>query len=137
MQEQKLIWDDSVRLMVTCMGKIYALTWIEAEDIVKEDDRHPDPYVTGWYYDEDGPPSFMGVTKEEAVKETRKWFGKKQQIDHWEDHDLLYAMCAVLKRLDLMDQGDERTTVRDTFLEIYGEKQTDLALDLIYQKVLE
>lgn len=61
----------------------------------------------------------------------------QEQIDHWEDHDLLYAMCAVLKRLDLMDQGDERYTVREMFLEIYGEKQTDLALDLIYKKVLE
>lgn len=134
MQDQKLIWDDSVRLMVTCKGKIYSLVWIDAEEIVRGDPRHPDPYVSGWYYDEDGPPSYMGATKEEAVKETRKWFGKKQQIDHWCDEDLLYALCAVCKR---MDEGDV-ISLRDAFIQVgYGATETDLALDLIYQKVLE
>ena len=36
----------------------------------------------------------------------RKAFARKQQLDHWHDEDLLYALCAVCKRLDLVDQGE-------------------------------
>ena len=132
MQEQKLIWDDGARLVVTVAGKIYSLVWIDTKPTEDED-----VYKSGWYYDEDGPPGYMGVEIEEVKRNVRSAFSKKQQLDHWHDEDLLYAMCVVLKRLDLNDQGDERETVRDTFLGVYGEKETDLALDLIYQKVLE
>ncbi len=56
----------------------------------------------------------------------------------WTDADLLYALCVVCKRIDLANQGDEELTVKQAFLDMsYGEEETNAALDLIYQKVLE
>ena len=136
MAEQRLVWDDSVRMVLTVAGKIYTLTWIDAEEMpAARPPADPVPYKSGWYYDEDGPPGYMGVTREEVVVGMRAAFAQKQQLNAWRDEDLLYALCAVCKA---MDQGEEGLTLRSAFIGIgYGLTETDLALDLIYKKVLE
>lgn len=137
MADQKLMWDDGTRMVVTVAGKIYTLTWIDAEEVAK-DDNHPDPYLSGWYYDEDGPPGYMGVTRDEVKANVRECFARKQQNNAWRDEDLLYALCVVCKHIDLYAKLDERLTVEEAFGQAgYGPKETAVALDLIYQKVLE
>ena len=103
-------------------------------------------YPVGWYYqeDEDTPPTFCGVASDTAKAYILDMLGDTPpspaaggpaaQHTIWADEDLLYALCAVCKR---MDQGDD-INLRDAFLQTGNSViDTDAALDLIYQKVLE